>query len=156
MKKVALLLTILTILLGCTNYKKLQDSAFSNDEIIVKDGDSYSYFIKTSSKANKSINEYNFSFKKFSGTDTLYIIKTKESTELALNINLINEAGDLKLVLIDPANNVSTIAIGTQNFKRSYLLNKGEYRLKLVGSNASGEIMLSIENNDLFKIRKID
>lgn len=84
----------------------------------------------------------------FNGTYTIWQFESEEDT-LNLDYEFTLKKGDLKLIIIDPQNNIRTIfeqngegkITGSENFK----LTKGHYRMKLVSKNDSdGEISLKV------------
>lgn len=140
-------LIIMIPLAGCgriINKQKIYD----NDKEIIKEGDTYTYFSKAGSgdSIGKN-NQFDLKFKGFNGMDTLYIIKGNGNCEVKFSYNCEIDKGEFKAVLITPKKEALNIFEGSNEGIKIMELDKGEYRLKIVGKDAKGKIQMSIEDN---------
>lgn len=139
MKKHFLLLNLFLVVLlfGCSTVA-IQRDLFDKDDEIVKQGDSYTY---QSRLGTVTENTANLSFKSFSGAETIF---TFEDLQI-LNIELSFEVskGRFKVVLIDPNDEITII-------DDSVVINllEGEYRIKIVGEDATGNIDMTISSSE--------
>lgn len=105
---------------------------FDDDQYIIAEGTSFSFFSKTGS-------DDQLQFEKFSGTYLLDSFAGGSEIEIDLSIQ-INQ-GRFKVVLIDPNDQIFDLTNGIN--KISTII--GEYRIKMVGDNAYGSIVMDIE-----------
>ncbi len=138
MKKHFILLNLflLVLLFGCSNVA-IQKNVFDKDDEIIKQGDSYSYYSRLGTVSENTVN---LSFKNFYGAETIFTIQDLE----ILNIEISYEVskGRFKVVLIDPNDEITII-------DESAVINllEGEYRMKIVGDDATGNIDMTISSS---------
>lgn len=129
---------------GCGINEKNQ-KAYDNVEQIAKQGDNHNYTGRSSKRVNDNLE---LNYKVFSGTDTIWILKSKENGEITVNYDSTVNSGDFKVVLAYPdTKEVENILEGTKQGNQTIQLKKGECRLKLVGRNAEGSLKISITGN---------
>lgn len=105
---------------------------FDDVEFILSEGNSYSFFKKTGS-------DDNLQFEKFSGT---YLIDSfVGGTDIEIDVYYQISQGRYKIVLIDPSDQMIELSNGINNITTV----SGEYRIKMVGDNAYGSIVIDIE-----------
>ena len=136
---------------GCGISDKHQ-KAYDSVEQIAQQGDSYSYGNRLCSE--QSNDEFNLKYDGFSGTDTIWILESKEDGEITVNYDSTINNGDFKVVLAYPdTKEIENISEGTEQGNKTIKLKKGESRLKLVGKNAAGDLKISItETKNLGRI----
>lgn len=134
---------------GATQYQR---SLYSDDEKISNQSDSYSY----SNRIRNSDSKYkqNIKYSDFYGDDTVWIISSKEDSNLSLSYDNELSSGEFKAVLIDDNRNVQTLFSGSKSGQDNIKLSKGDYRLKVVGKNAQGQIHLSINEDNNIEISR--
>jgi hypothetical protein len=101
---VLVVFTLLTALFGCSMDK---GELYDRDKEIAKEGDSYT-FVGRIGNENKELIE--FSFKKFSGVQTQWLIEAKENSEIELKYDTKIEKGDFKIVFVTPKQEVNIVA----------------------------------------------
>lgn len=138
-QKFALLfsLVILSFVLGGCGIDEDKETIYDDDQRIAQEGDSFSFYQRTGETDEKHVD---IKYNRFYGVQTLWVIKTKDQSEINLNYNSQVNNGKFKVVLITPEREVINIA--EQNRKGSFkvAVSKGKYSLKIVGNNANGAI----------------
>lgn len=144
-------LLFLVSVTGCGVSEKHQ-KAYDDVEQIAQQGDSYSYGNRLCSE--QSNDKFNLKYDGFSGTDTIWILESKEDGEITVNYDSTINNGEFKVVLAYPdKKEVENILEGTEQGKKTIKLKKGECRLKLVGKNADGDLKISLtETKNIEKI----
>ncbi len=144
-KRIALicLLGLSALFTGCI-YDKTA-SNYAGKDTIVMEGDQIG--INKAFVIKETEGKFSTQFD-FNGTYTLWQFDSVEEN-LIFDYELELKKGDLKLVIIDPQNKITTVfeqngkgkITGSENFK----LSKGHYRMKLVSkSNSEGKISLKV------------
>lgn len=144
-----LILVFLIILGGCSNISSYQKEIYDDDSKISKQGDSYSFALRSGSTNG---NETEIKFITFNGMETLFNIDSKEEGTINLDYNSEINSGLFKLVLINPDDEIINIFEGSQNGSTTVNIKNGKSRLKIVGNDAKGEIKLLIKENGNIKI----
>lgn len=136
---------------GCGTSDKHQ-KAYDSVEQIAQQGDSYSYVNRLCSE--KSKDKIKLKYDGFSGTDTIWILESKEDGEITVNYDSTIKNGNFKVVLAYPdTKEIENISEGTEQGNKTIKLKKGESRLKLVGKNAAGDLKIALtETKNLEKI----
>lgn len=137
-------LVLLDIIISCV-FNVWQKNIYNNNKKIAQQGDDYTYSRTISENSNDKI-DWNYS--DFSGDDTVWILNPKEDCEITINYRSAVDNGKFKVVLANPKKGeVENILEGTEEGNKTIKLSKEEYRIKIVGKNAEGEIKLSINEN---------
>lgn len=132
---------------GCNNDQKLY---YDNDKKISQSSDNFSYM--TRSEESQSNNETSIKFSSFDGSDTIWNIEVEEDSNITFEYETNITGGKCKGVLITPEDKIEKIFEGSENNENIISLNKGNYRFKLVGLSAKGEVAFKIGPNDKVKI----
>lgn len=117
---------------------------FTNDKSIAMRDDIVSY---NKRKGKIELDECNIQFE-FSGLDTLWDIEVKEETQLTF-ITDVNVQGEYKLVIVCPDQSILQLQCKA---KQSIFLEKGSYKIRMVGVEAKGEIDIKIVNAESVEI----
>jgi hypothetical protein len=141
----AILLILLSFyfLTGCGAVSSEQRKIYGDDELIAREGDTYTFSTRL---GEVEASEANLEFAGFFGMQTMWIMETQKDTEINIHYSLDISSGKVKLVLINPQGTVTTITEQEASDNLSIPLQKGKYRVKLVGSNAKGNIHVSLED----------
>lgn len=138
------ILILLDIIVSCV-FNVWQKNIYNNNKKIAQQGDDYTYSRTSSENSNDKI-DWNYS--DFSGDDTVWILNSKEDCEITINYHSTVDNGKFKVVLANPKKEeVEDILEGTEEGNKTIKLSKEEYRIKIVGKNAEGQIKLSINEN---------
>lgn len=103
---------------------------YYDNEFIVKDQDSYSYRTRRGENTD-------FSFKDFNGTET--IVRMNQVSMIEIEMDSEINQGEFKIVMITPSNEIIELHEGINYFNLS---ETGEYRVKIVGNQATGKMKL--------------
>ena len=132
--RIVLLGLLCLFLTSCSNeYARLE---YENEEKIAQDADHYS---KERSVSRSMEGEFTLTVSKFDGRETLWKETWKEDKEIEIGISLHISKGQVKIVHIDPEDNVATLLECTpetaaDEFRTEKLIFKsGQNRLKIVG-----------------------
>jgi len=135
LKIIIALIAIASILTACT---------FSNNK---EDYNNYNKIVRTTTDLtyetyDGGVEENNamLRFKGFEGIDTLFVFSGEESVTITVYENVIE--GKFKVVLVDPYNQVIELHQTT-----TLSCVEGQYRLKLVGEDASGTLSVSVTSH---------
>jgi hypothetical protein len=131
-----------------------KNDIYKDDNKIVQQGDNYTFENKIGARI--SSNEIDIKYSGFSGTNTIWLLEVKEDGELSLNFDSTVDNGEFKMVLINSQKEIESILEGTEQGNKAIKLTKGKYVIKIVGRNAAGKIMVSINKNQNIKITKVD
>lgn len=144
-------LLILSFIFVSYGFNFWQKNIYNNSKKIVEQGDSYTYNKRTVNENNNDKIDWKYSG--FSGDDTICILKPKEDGEITINYDSKVNHGNFKMVLVSPKKQeIKTIFEGTEEGSETIKLLKDEYRIKIVGKNAEGEIKFSINENKNIEI----
>lgn len=130
-----------------------KNNIYNNNDKIVEYDYSYNY-INRIGEGEKSNDKIDIKYSGFYGTDTIWILESKEESEITFNYDSKVNSGDFKAVLINPQKEVKNILEGTEEGSKTIKLAKGKYKFKLVGRNAEGKINISIDENKNVEISK--
>lgn len=143
---VVIIFTLITVLFGCGADK---GELYDSNKEIGKNGDSYTFVGRIGSQSKKQID---FSFKKFSGVQTQWLIVAKENSVIELHYDTEIEKGDFKIVFVTPKQEVTSIAQNSSKGNYKVKTSKGKYRIKIVGRNAKGKIKMDIETKGVKRV----
>lgn len=133
------------LLNGCTNHNKvIQEEVYSNNDRLVGQADTFSYSDRKQIK--QTTEQLSLEFAIFTGVNTMWKISTDEEMELELQINQQLDDGDFKTILVSQGQEVSILCEGDQSQTTSIQLQPNkEYRIKIVGSQAKGNIDITLK-----------
>lgn len=135
-------LLFLVSVTGC-GISNNHQNVYNSIEEIAQQGDSYTYGNRLCNE--QSNDKLNLKYDGFSGTDTIWILESKEDGEITVDYDSTIDKGDFKVVLAYPdSKEVENIFEGTERGNKTIKLKKGESRLKLVGKNAAGDLKISL------------
>jgi hypothetical protein len=129
------------ILVGCSSTRDYQKSIYSDDLKIAKEADSYSYLKRAGSSKDNSIT---LTFKRFDGSDTIWIIDSKKSGSIKIDFDAKITKGSFKAVIITPDKKVSNIFENTASGSKDIQVLEGKNRLKFIGNNSTGEVSATV------------
>ncbi len=141
---------------GCessNNKKDIYNGIYNDNERIVQEAEEHTH--TTYNISSHSDNNIEFQYGGFSGVDTVWILKSTDDEEITLDYDSKVNSGDFKVILVNPEKKIENILKGTDQGNKTIKLTKGEYRFKLVGSNANGKVKLSITKNNNVDIKRI-
>jgi uncharacterized protein YxeA len=130
-----------------------KNNIYNNNEKIVKYDYSYNYTNRIGEGENSN-DKIDIKYSGFYGTDTIWILESKEESEITFNYDSIVNSGDFKAVLINSQNEIENILEGTDQGNKTMKLAKGKYKFKLVGRNAEGKVKISIDKNKSIEVSK--
>lgn len=142
---------LLIFLVIIFKFNSCEKNVYNDDKKIAEQGDSYSYGDKIGSQ--NSNNDLDLKFRDFSGYDTILILKVSEDSSITLNYDLNIKSGDFKLVMVSTDKHIENILEESATGNKNIELKKGEYRFKIVGKSAKGQIKISF--NDTKNIEAI-
>lgn len=128
------MLGLVTLLTACTLSN--QPKTLYNTTKIINTAHELSYNDMTK---DTSENEVMVCFDELTGIDTLFIYEGSEFTSITIYKNI--EAGDVKVVVIDPFDNIIEV-----NEKVVINTVEGYYKVKLVGEEVTGKICVSVQS----------
>lgn len=144
-----ILLSLFT-LSGCTfnSTKVVQEDVYTNNDRLVQQSDTFSY--SNSEKKSRSEKELSLEFIMFSGVNTLWEVSSDTEQELKIDIDQQISDGKFKIIVVshDNENNkINVLSEGSQAETASITLKPTtEYRIKIVGSKAKGNIKMELSS----------
>ncbi|MTI71636.1 MAG: hypothetical protein FH751_15420 [Firmicutes bacterium] len=145
-----------TTLSGCTYYKNYHKQIYNDTSEIIKQDDIYTYKDRVGETTKR---EANIEYGTFNGMETIWKFKSEGKGSITIDFNSKLNKGKFKCLLINPKNKVKNIfkqseegLINKSNLKIN--LEKGTYRLKVVGKGAGGEVTLKIKDSENVIITK--
>lgn len=129
-----------------------KSSIYDDNSKIVSEGDSYSYQSKVGTNVN---NKTNLKFR-FTGMDTIWELDSKKDATLQIDFKSQISNGKFKMVLISPNNKIVNILEQSITGNKKLSISSGKSRIKIVGSNAYGNLQLYISSKDDVKINPIN
>ncbi|MCW3491627.1 hypothetical protein [Dethiobacter alkaliphilus] len=148
-KKVIFLVILVLVFLGLNGCS--QKGRFYNDySTIVSQSNHYTYWGRRASmEGSKAKIEYN----RFSGTDELWDIESKDNGFITFDYFSDVKSGKFKCVLISPDNDIKTIFELSGEGVKTLEIEDGSSRVKIVGSNASGEFEISVTTEGSIEVK---
>lgn len=140
-----ILLSLFT-LSGCNN--AVQEDVYTNNDRLVQQSNTFTY----TNTAKKSITDKKLSleFSTFTGVDTFWIISSDIDQELKVDIDQQVNAGKFKTIMVSDDNEtreINVLSEGSQTKTASITLKPTtEYRIKIVGSKAKGNIKMELSS----------
>lgn len=114
-------------------------------------GNSFNYKNKQMENDESSIS-INF---EMHGIDTIGEIIVEDSSEIKFECCSQLTKGKAKMILVSELKEVVELCEGTSDIIKKITLEKGTYRIKLVGDNAVGKIVVRYESDDKVQINTI-
>lgn len=134
---------------GCDlNNNMVQEEVYTNNDRLAQQANTFTY----TNTAKKSITDKKVSlkFSTFTGVDTFWIISSDTEQELIINLDQQVNAGKFKTIVVSYDNENSKINVlseGSQAKAASItLMPTTEYRIKIVGSKAKGNIEMELSS----------
>lgn len=135
---------------GCTfnSTKVVQEDVYTNNDRLVQQSNTFTY----TNTAKKSITDKKLSleFSTFTGVDTFWIISSDTEQELKIDIDQQVNAGKFKTIVVSDDKEIHEINVlseGSQAKTASIALKPTtEYRIKIVGSKAKGNIKMELSS----------
>jgi len=137
-----LLTVIFAAVSGCGDIKEYQRSIYDDDSLIAKQADSYYYEKRVGNNYN---DKADISFKTFIGKDTLITINADGEKQVSVKTVINVEAGEFKLCLVEPDDNVVTLYETDIDETVTLNLKDGKNRFIIVGRDAKGSISIEID-----------
>lgn len=135
---------VILLLNGCTNNNVIQEEVYSNNDRLARQADTFSY--SDSKKIQQSTEQLSLEFAIFTGVNTMWKISTDEEMELELQINQNLDSGEFKTIVVSQDKEVSVLCEGNQSQMSSIQLQPNkEYRIKIVGSQAKGNVDITLK-----------
>lgn len=149
------LLALLTVSLsGCSGAGQDKLAIYDDDAKIAAEGDSYTFKNRVGSADEET--KIDLAYDGFSGSNSIWTVEFAEFGTLTLEYESIVSAGDFKVVLVGPKEQVNTLFEGTQLSAKTADLEAGKYTVKLVGREANGTIKLSLKVDGNATVTKLD
>lgn len=114
-------------------------------------GNSFNYKNKQMENDESSIS-INF---EMHGIDTIGEIIVEDSSEIEFECSSQLTKGKAKLILVSELKEVVDLCEGTTDVAKTIMLEKGTYRIRLVGDNAAGKIIVGHETDDKVRVNTI-
>lgn len=148
-----MMLVVMFFISGCiSNTDKA--SIYYDDSKIAKQGDSYSYVGVIRLVVNSSIE---IKFNSFSGKSSIYKIEATETDTLSLQVKTKQEAGNLKICLVDSNANVITLWENASDETLTFVVSAGKSTIVMVGDSAKGKVAYSfVDKGNSSRISVID
>lgn len=147
-----LCLLFITSLVSACGISDKQKGMYNDNGKIAQDGDSFSYVNRTG--ADDPNDKININYYGFYGTDTIWVIESKENGEVTFQYDSTVKSGDFKAVLISPKKEIEDILTGNEKGSKTIKLKDGKYLFKIVGRAAKGKIQISADKNESVTITK--
>lgn len=122
-----------------------------NDKIAQENNDFTFEKRKCSEESNDKLDmEYDL----FYGTNTIWVIQSKDKGEITFNYNSIVDKGDFKAVLVYPNKEIETVFEGKTEDSKTIKLTQGKYFFRIVGKKAKGKLKISNSSNENVYVRQ--
>ena len=154
-RRIAVCFMVIVLLLGlmCGCDLSKQESVYTDYSKIGGDSDSFSYSYCNGGTENT---ELSMTFEGFSGYDTLWIIDAKEKGTLTVDFESKIDSGKFKVVLVTPNREVKNLFEQSQKDSVTIDIEKGRYRIKIVGHKSKGEVTGAIKTNGDMEITEAE
>lgn len=90
-----------------------------------------------------------------SGIDTIAEITVRDSSEIEFECSSQVSNGRAKVILVSESKEIVDICEGTVDITKMIPLEKGTYRIRLVGDNAAGKVIFGVEADDRVQVNTI-
>ena len=145
-------LLVVFLLSGCSN---AMADIYDNESKITSDTNSFNL---DGIEQEIEGNSYNATIEKMEGMDTVWTLDTEEETTVDISYDITLYNGKVKVVLIYPDGELTTLAECISNQDNSsnstsLTLPQGEYRIKIIaGENTKFDISLSITDGSFHEL----
>lgn len=145
-------LLVVFLLSGCSN---AMADIYDNESKITSDTNSFNL---DGIEQEIEGNSYNATIEKMEGMDTVWTLDTEEETTVDISYDITLYNGKVKVVLIYPDGELTTLAECISNQDNSsnstsLTLPRGEYRIKkIAGENTKFDISLSITDGSFHEL----
>ena len=145
-------LLVVFLLSGCSN---AMADIYDNESKITSDTNSFNL---DGIEQEIEGNSYNATIEKMEGMDTVWTLDTEEETTVDISYDITLYNGKVKVVLIYPDGELTTLAECISNQDNSsnstsLTLPRGEYRIKIIaGENTKFDISLSITDGSFHEL----
>lgn len=145
-------LLVVFLLSGCSN---AMADIYDNESKITSDTNSFNL---DGIEQEIEGNSYNATIEKMEGMDTVWTLDTEEETTVDISYDITLHNGKVKVVLIYPDGELTTLAECISNQDNSsnstsLTLPQGEYRIKIIaGENTKFDISLSITDGSFHEL----
>lgn len=145
-------LLVVFLLSGCSN---AMADIYDNESKITSDTNSFNL---DGIEQEIEGNSYNATIEKMEGMDTVWTLDTEEETTVDISYDITLYNGKVKVVLIYPDGELTTLAECKSNQDNSsnstsLTLPQGEYRIKIIaGENTKFDISLSITDGSFHEL----
>lgn len=119
-----------------------QKAMYDNNSYIAQQGDTYTYM--TSIGHSEQKDTLDMTYQRFYGSETIWTLNASKPGEIRIKYDSKVKEGRFKAVLISPSKNVLTIVNANKVGNYKYTLQEGEYRIKIIGDNAYGNIRMKL------------
>ena len=106
------LLFLIGIIINC-GVVFAKNNIYNNNEKIVEEDYSYNYTNRIGEGENSN-DKIDIKYSGFYGTDTIWILESKEESEITFNYDSTVNSGGFKAVLISPQKEIENILEGTE------------------------------------------
>ncbi|MGG7177459.1 hypothetical protein ACQPU1_07710 [Clostridium paraputrificum] len=130
-------------------YRNLTKDLYDNEEMLLSKDDDYLFTVKEYSPFRSS---FGMSFKYFRGYKTMaYFYRYRQTTDnITFRYKGALEKGRCKVIIISPSLEiVSSIDLNGEGAIDVPITEDGNYYVRLIGDDASGEVELDAKGNDL-------
>lgn len=119
-----------------------QKEMYDNNNYISQGSDSYTYRERVQGPDEKNLD---LKFQGFTGSDTIWLVQASQPGQISINYEANVTSGRFKIVVVSPEREVSIVAESPRKGSHSFKLTEGEYRIKMVGEKAQGNIKASLD-----------
>lgn len=144
------ILLSLFIISGCrfNSTKVVQEDVYTNNDRLVQQSDTFSY--TNSAKKSRSEKELSLEFNTFTGVNTLWMVSSDTEQELKIDIDQQINDGKFKTIVVSDDKETREINVlneGSQAKSASISIEPNtEYYIKIVGSQAKGNIKMELSS----------
>lgn len=137
------LLMLMSIISSC-GVSQDKKNIYNDNDKILQERDSFNYRLLL--YIEDSADKINIKYSGFYGKVSIWNFESEENAEVTFKYNSTVDRGDFKVVLIKSDDEIENILIGNEQGEKNIKLDKGKYTLKIVGRNANGKAVISINN----------
>jgi hypothetical protein len=143
------------VLSGCTGAASQEKlNIFDDESAIVQEADHYTYLNRVGTENTSE--RIDLQYSGFSGSDTIWTFEVEEAGQISLEFDSTVASGDFKVVLVTPEQEIEEVLVGEQAGDQTFDLTAGKTVLRLIGREASGQIVLEITQSQNVEITRID
>ncbi len=144
MKKILFIIALGVVFIfnGCSSVSNEQKNIYSDNILIQKDGDSFSFFNRTGDQNDSKLD---ITYSKFYGAETIWKINVEKQGDLKFDINSVVDNGKFKGVLISEEGEITTIFEGEKEGVHNVVLSEGKYKFKIVGNDSTGKVRVELK-----------